>query len=88
VGEFVNHRKDGSIVYIGAMISSLLDEDGMPAYFMAFEEDITRRKLLEIEVEQANQQIQTNKDELVRFKDQLQEQRWQDRLTVLCNRLT
>lgn len=86
VGELVNRRKDGSIVYIGARISSLLDADGKPAHFLAFEEDITRRKLLENEVEQANQQMQALKDELARLNDQLQEQSRLDHLTGLYTR--
>lgn len=86
VGELVNRRKDGSIIYIGATISPLLDADGKPAHFLAFEEDITRRKLLENDVEKANQQIQEQKNELARLNDQLQEQSRQDRLTGFYNR--
>lgn len=85
VGELVNRRKDGSIIYIGATISPIFDADGKPAHFLAFEEDITPRKLLENEVEQTNQQIQTHKDELARLNEQLQEQSRQDHLTGLYN---
>lgn len=87
VGELVNRRKDGSIVYIGAKLSSLLDADGKPAHFLAFEEDITQRKLLENEVEQTNQQMQAQKDDLSRLNDQLQEQSRKDPLTGLYNRV-
>lgn len=86
VGELVNRRKDGSIIYIGAQISSLLGADGKPAHFLAFQEDITRRKLLENEVEHTIQQRQVQKDELTRLKKQLQEHNRQDHLSGLFNR--
>lgn len=43
-GEFCNCRKDGSIYWESAAISSLKDETGTITHFLAVKEDITERK--------------------------------------------
>jgi diguanylate cyclase (GGDEF)-like protein/PAS domain S-box-containing protein len=52
-GEFVNRKKDGSIYYEEAVISPILDQDGVITHYLAVKEDITERKRMEDELRQS-----------------------------------
>ena len=86
VGEFVNRCKDESIIYVHAEILPLLDKSGEITHYLAFEEDITRRKELEYELGEANKQLVDSSKEYTNLEKQLQEQRLRDELTGFYNR--
>ncbi len=46
-GEFHNRRKDGSLFWVLASISTITDHDGTITHYLAVEEDITARKEME-----------------------------------------
>ena len=46
-GEFVNHKKDGSLYIESATISAITDRDGVTTHYLAVKEDITERKGIE-----------------------------------------
>jgi signal transduction histidine kinase len=48
-----NRRKDGSLYWVSASISPVHDGDGRITHFVAVEEDVTSRRLLEDELRQA-----------------------------------
>lgn len=54
-GEFKNKRKDGSYYWESASISPLFDEQGNVNHFVAIKEDITERKIKEVELRQAKE---------------------------------
>lgn len=54
-GEFHNKRKDGSLFWESASISSIKDDKGEIKYFIAVKEDITERKQLRDQLEQMAQ---------------------------------
>ncbi len=50
-GEFHNRRKDGTLFWEYASISSILDDQGRPSNFIAVKEDITGRKASEEQIQ-------------------------------------
>jgi len=52
-GEFQNKKKDGSLFFVSTTISYIKDEQGRINHFLAVEEDITNRKALEQQLNQA-----------------------------------
>lgn len=56
-GEFVNHKKNGTIYYSSVVISPITEAQGRAMHYLAVSEDITTRKLAEHELEQANRQL-------------------------------
>ncbi len=52
-GELCNRRKDGSLFWEEASISPLVDSDGRVTNYVAVKEDVTERKQLGAELEQA-----------------------------------
>jgi len=52
-GEFVNKRKDGSLVIVNQTISPILDQDGHVTHFVGIHDDITKRKETELELREA-----------------------------------
>jgi two-component system NtrC family sensor kinase len=52
-GEFHNKRKDGSLYWEFASISPLVDKNGLTTGYLAVKEDITDRKMVEMELQQA-----------------------------------
>jgi len=57
-GEFLNKRKDHSFYWEAATISPIKDEEGITTHYVAIKEDITLRKVAELELQQTNQQLQ------------------------------
>jgi PAS domain S-box-containing protein len=52
-GEFHNRKKDGELYWENASISAIRDDTGRITHFLAVKEDITRQKLLEDQLRQA-----------------------------------
>ncbi len=46
-GEFVNRKKNGELYYKSALISPIIDSNGVVTHYLAVKEDITERKLAE-----------------------------------------
>ncbi|MCX6067987.1 MAG: PAS domain S-box protein, partial [Chloroflexi bacterium] len=53
VGKFLNRKKDGVIYWEKASIAPMFDEAGKIAHFLAVKEDITARKIMEIDLRQS-----------------------------------
>lgn len=49
-GEFKNKRKDGSLFWESATISPIINDQGESTHYIAFKEDITKRKIEEQEL--------------------------------------
>jgi chemotaxis protein methyltransferase CheR len=56
--------KDGEIVWVNLTVSILLDDIGKPHYFVSVVEDITKRKMAEIELRGAYTEIEQLKNQL------------------------
>ena len=56
-GEFLNKAKDGSLFWERALITSIKDEAGRIAHFLAVKEDITERKKAEEALQQMRSQL-------------------------------
>ena len=52
-GEFHNRRKDGELLWESVIISPIKDINGRPTHFLAFKEDITERRNMELQMQQA-----------------------------------
>jgi PAS domain S-box-containing protein len=52
-GEFHNLRKDGELLWETVVISPIKDVSGNPTHFLAFKEDVTERKKMELQMQQA-----------------------------------
>ncbi len=87
VGEFVNRCKDESVIYVSAVIAPLTDTSGEKTHYLAFEDDITSRKELVVEISELDKQLETKSGELTQLIEQIHEQSLRDRLTGLYNRV-
>jgi PAS domain S-box-containing protein len=52
-GEFRNRRKDGELLWESVVISPIKDAAGHPTHFLAFQEDVTERRNMELQMQQA-----------------------------------
>ena len=52
-GEFHNKRKDGTLYWVAASISPVIDPDGTITHFVGIEEDVTQQKETETKLRQA-----------------------------------
>lgn len=66
-GEFHNKRKNGSLYWETASISSIKDDNGKIIHFIAVKEDITDRKFMEMELREAKEKA----EEISRLKSSL-----------------
>lgn len=71
-GEFVNRKKNGELYYESALISPIVDSNGVINHYLAVKEDITERKLAE--------------EKILLLQEELREQAIRDPLTGLYNR--
>ena len=71
-GEFVNRKKNGELYYESALISPIIDSNGVVTHYLAVKEDITERKLAD--------------EKILRLQAELREQSIRDPLTGLYNR--
>jgi diguanylate cyclase (GGDEF)-like protein/PAS domain S-box-containing protein len=85
-GEFVNRKKNGELYYESAIISPILDAQGVTTHYLAVKEDITARKRAEEQLQQANQQLQIQLTANELLQVELREQAIRDPLTGLYNR--
>jgi diguanylate cyclase (GGDEF)-like protein/PAS domain S-box-containing protein len=85
-GEFVNRKKNGELYYESAIISPILDANGVTTHYLAVKEDITERKRAEDELHQANQKLQFQLEAIQLLQAELREQAIRDPLTGLYNR--
>jgi len=85
-GELINRRKNGEIYYESAIISPIINEQGVISHFVGIKEDITERKRAEKELREMNQQLKNQLEENQLLRDQLYEQANRDALTGLHNR--
>ena len=87
VGEFVNRRKDDSVIYKSAVITPLTDSSGKKTHYVAFENDIGLHKEMAFKLSELEKELQEKSNELSQLKEQIQEQLHQDQLTGLYNRV-
>ena len=59
-GEFINKRKNGELYWADVSISSIQDETGKLAHFIAIQNDITIQKQQKIELQQAKERAEEN----------------------------
>jgi diguanylate cyclase (GGDEF)-like protein/PAS domain S-box-containing protein len=85
-GELINKRKNGEIYYESAIISPIINEQGIITHFIGIKEDITERKRAEKELQETNQKLKNQLKENQLLRDQLYEQANRDALTGLYNR--
>jgi diguanylate cyclase (GGDEF)-like protein/PAS domain S-box-containing protein len=85
-GEFVNRKKNGELYYESAIISPILDANGVTTHYLAVKEDITERKRAEVELQRANQKLQVQLESIQLLQAELREQAIRDPLTGLFNR--
>lgn len=71
-GEFINRKKNGDLYYESALISPIIDSNGIITHYLAVKEDITERKLAE--------------EKILTLQAELREQAIRDSLTGLYNR--
>lgn len=71
-GEFINRKKNGELYYESALISPIIDSNGVTTHYLAVKEDITERKLGE--------------EKILLLQEELREQAIRDPLTDLYNR--
>ena len=85
-GEFVNRKKNGELYYESAIISPIIDAHGVITHYLAVKEDITERKRVQIEIQQANKKLQFQLEAIHLLQAELREQAIRDPLTGLYNR--
>lgn len=51
-GEFHNRRKDGELLWESMVISPIKDIHGHPTHFLAFQEDVTEQRNMELQIQQ------------------------------------
>ena len=56
-GEFHNKKKNSEFYWVSASISPVTDDNGNILHYLAVEEDITQRKLAEVNIQQQNDRL-------------------------------
>lgn len=85
-GEIVNRHKHGHLFVEEMTIAPVYNEKKEMTNYIAIKQDITKRKLMEKELQDANLRLQTQMQEIISLQDQLREQAIRDPLTGLYNR--
>ncbi|MFQ5576517.1 MAG: PAS domain S-box protein [Anaerolineae bacterium] len=70
-GEFHNRKKNGDLYWVSASISPIRDSQGTITHFVAVQEDITRRKQVELQLEHSNRELQALLRQEQTMRDQL-----------------
>ncbi len=66
-GEIINRRKDGTLYYEEQHIAPVRNEDGNITRLIAIKQDVTARKMAEIKLEAANQELTQQVTEIERL---------------------
>jgi diguanylate cyclase (GGDEF)-like protein/PAS domain S-box-containing protein len=85
-GEFCNRKKSGDLYWEFASISPILDRNGEITSYVAVKEDITERKMKDLALQAANDQLNHQLEEIQKLQEALREQAIRDPLTGLYNR--
>ncbi len=85
-GEIVNRHKHGHLYVEEMAIAPVYNEKKEMTNYIAIKQDITKRKQMEKELQDANQRLQKQMQEIISLQDQLREQAIRDPLTGLYNR--
>jgi two-component system NtrC family sensor kinase len=83
-GEFHNKKKNGELYWEIASISPILDEDGQITNYLAVKEDITRRKLNEVELAASKQELQEQHKQLNQIFKQMEKAKKEWEITLDC----
>lgn len=73
-GEFHNRRKNGELFWEAASISPIRDPEGNVTHYIAVKEDITARKLLEVQLQKEKDQLEQAYADLKTLQSQLLQQ--------------
>jgi diguanylate cyclase (GGDEF)-like protein/PAS domain S-box-containing protein len=63
-GQFHNRKKNGELYWEQASIAPVLDDAGSITHYIAVKEDITERKLAEVRLQRANEQLHQSNERL------------------------
>jgi diguanylate cyclase (GGDEF)-like protein/PAS domain S-box-containing protein len=85
-GEIANRRKDGTIYYEEQYIAPVRNEEGAVTHFIAIKQDVTARRVAEMRLQEANDELERRLAEVESLQQQLREQAIRDPLTQLFNR--
>ncbi|NJK64419.1 MAG: diguanylate cyclase [Synechococcaceae cyanobacterium SM2_3_1] len=85
-GEITNRRKDGTLYYEEQHISPVRDEEGNISHFIAIKQDVTDRKIAEIQLREANEKLMHHLKKVESLQKKLRAQSIRDPLTDLFNR--
>ncbi|MFN8412734.1 MAG: diguanylate cyclase [Anaerolineales bacterium] len=85
-GEIVNRHKYGHLYVEEMTIAPVYDDHGEMTHFIAIKQDITDRKRMENDLQNANNRMQIQMKEIISLQDKLREQAIRDPLTDLYNR--
>lgn len=85
-GSITNKRKDGSLYYEEQHIAPVISEKGEVTHFIAIKQDITSRKIAELALKTANEELNLKIAQIESLHYQLREQAIRDPLTGLFNR--
>jgi len=86
VGEIVNRHKSGRLYWEEMTIAPVYNDKKEMTNYIAIKQDITARKQMEVELQEANLQLKTQMEEITSLQDKLREQAIRDPLTGLYNR--
>lgn len=73
-GDFHNKRKNGELFWESATISPIRNNEGKVINFLAIKEDITEKKMLEMQLEKVLQNMESTNWELKIVNDELKEE--------------
>ena len=85
-GEIINKNKQGQLYFEEMTIAPVRNEVGEITHFIAIKQDISERKRIEVNLQDANLRLQFQMDENQALQEQLREQAISDPLTGLYNR--
>lgn len=85
-GEIVNRHKFGHLYVEEMTIAPVYNDQGEMTNFIAIKQDITSRKRMELDLQDANNRMQIQMKEIISLQDKLREQAIRDPLTELYNR--
>lgn len=85
-GEIVNRHKLGHLFVEEMTIAPVNNDKGVVTNYIAVKQDITARKRMELDLQEANRRMKFQMEEIISLQDKLREQAIRDPLTELYNR--